>query len=528
MGHKSSVAFYIAYFIVPLLFLSGYRIFIHPLRNYPGPTLGKITNAYAGWHAIRKRQHLASYHDFQRFGSPVVRHGPGQLVFNTPKAFHDIYLNPRTTKGQAYRASQLFAKYPSILNCIDKDQHRRKRKFIGLALTERSIRSFEPIMSTQVDIFLEQLSRSSEKREIVNVSPRLQRLGLDIIGLLSFGYHFNTQTDESHRFLQEVIDGMSWRINMYMAFPFAKPLERVFMLCGAPKLLKFHHLVTNMIKMRMSEGKDACHDLYSVLADHVGKGQEGLYQGELWPEAIFFIMAGGNTTAAALSAAFFYLSRNPTVYDKLATEIRSTFKSGREIHSGEKLKSCKYLRACIDETLRMSPAATVISWRQIDPKATTSSESWIVDGHIIPPGTQVGVPLYSLFHNEEYFPDSFTWKPERWLEDSLDENQQQNKEESAARGAMRNAFHPFQAGDRSCLGKSMAYLEASLTLARTLWHFDFETAPGPPGLVGAGTEGKTDGRGRPNEYQLYDIFTAGHDGPNLVFKARTGACKDSE
>ncbi|KAK6844180.1 cytochrome P450 [Apiospora arundinis] len=432
-------------------------------------------------------------------------------------------MNPRTTKGQAYRASQLAAKYPSILNAIDKDQHRRKRKFIGLALTERSLRSFEPTMSMQVDIFLRQLLRSSEQREIVNLSPRCQRLGLDIIGLLSFGYHFNTQTEESHRFLQEVIDNMSWRINMYMAFPFIKPLESVFMLCGAPKLLKFHRLVTDMIKKRMSEGKDARHDLYSVLADHVGKNQEGLYKGELWPEAILFIMAGGSTTAAALSAAFFYLAHNPKVYDKLATEIRSTFKSGRDIHSGEDLRSCKYLRACIDETLRMSPAATVISWRQIDPK-DTSGEPWIVDGHVIPPGTQVGVPFYSLFHNEEYFPDSFTWKPERWS----DPPGNQSEEESAARAAMHNAFHPFQAGDRSCLGKPMAYLEASLTLARTLWYFDFETAPGVPGLVGAGTEGKTDGRGRPNEFQLYDIFVAGHDGPNLVFKPRAGVCKDLE
>ncbi|KAK8103633.1 uncharacterized protein PG998_010666 [Apiospora kogelbergensis] len=526
MGHLSTATLYIAYFVIPLaslLFLSGYRIFLHPLRDYPGPTLAKITNAYAGWLAIRKKQYLASYHDFQRFGSPVVRHGPAQLVFNTPKAFHDIYMNPRTTKGQAYRASQLAAKYPSILNAIDKDQHRRKRKFIGLALTERSLRSFESTMSMQVEIFLRQLLRSSEQREIVNLSPRCQRLGLDIIGLLSFGYHFNTQTEESHRFLQEVIDSMSWRINMYMAFPFIKPLESVFMLCGAPKLLKFHRLVTDMIKKRMSEGKDARHDLYSVLADHVGKNQEGLYKGELWPEAILFIMAGGSTTAAALSAAFFYLAHNPKVYDKLATEIRSTFRSGRDIHSGEDLRSCKYLRACIDETLRMSPAATVISWRQIDPK-DTSGEPWIVDGHVIPPGTQVGVPFYSLFHNEEYFPDSFTWKPERWL----DPHGNQSEEESAARAAMHNAFHPFQAGDRSCLGKPMAYLEASLTLARTLWYFDFETAPGVPGLVGAGTEGKTDGRGRPNEFQLYDIFVAEHDGPNLVFRPRAGVCKDLE
>lgn len=137
---------------------------------------------------------------------------PAQLL--TPQT--DIYLNPRLAKGYDYRGSQLTAKYPSVINAIDKDQARRKRKYMGQALTERSLRAFEPMMSGEVDVFLRQLLVSSKKAEIVNISPRCERLGLDIIGLLSFGYRFNTQTEESHRYLQTVIDGMSWRINMYM------------------------------------------------------------------------------------------------------------------------------------------------------------------------------------------------------------------------------------------------------------------------------------------------------------------------
>ncbi|KAI0102571.1 hypothetical protein GGR51DRAFT_526992 [Nemania sp. FL0031] len=66
----------------------------------------------------------------------------------------------------------------------------------------------------------------------------------------------------------------------------------------------------------------------------------------------------------------------------------------------------------------------------------------------------------------------------------------------------------------------MAYLEARLVVARTLWYFDFEPAPGKPGEVGSGFSGVGDGRGRDAEYQLYDVFISIHDGPNLVFKTR--------
>ncbi|KAK8087562.1 hypothetical protein PG997_002523 [Apiospora hydei] len=499
MGAFGLLAACAAYFVAPLIFLLGYRFIFHPLRRYPGPFLAKITNGYAGWHAVRKNTHLVLYRNFQRFG-PVVRQGPRQLVFNTATAFHDIYLNPRLAKGQAYQASQLTAKYPSVINAIDKDQARRKRKYMAQALTE----------------------------QIVNMTPRCERLGLDIIGLMSFGYHFNTQTDDSHRFLQSVVDGMSYRINMYITWPLLKPLERLFMLFGAPKLLKFHRLVHTMIKTRMAKDKDAHHDLYAVLADHLGKGQQGLYKGELWPEAILFILAGGNTTSAAMSAAFFYLSRNPAAYSTLAADIRSTFRSGQDICSGELLKSCKYFRACIDETLRMSPPPTGTSWRQINPK-DKRNEPWIVDGHVIPPGTQVGVHLYSLFHNEDYFPASYTWTPKRWLDPPGEVTTTQKKEDgTSTHEAMRNAFHPFLAGDRACLGKAMAYQEASLTLARTLWYFDFEIAPGAAGELGAGERGRTDGRGRTSEYQMYDIFAGQHDGPNLVFRPRVEVCGELE
>ena len=76
--------------------------------------------------------------------------------------------------------------------------------------------------------------------------------------------------------------------------------------------------------------------------------------------------------------------------------------------------------------------------------------------------------------------------------------------------------------------KSRSSAEASLVVARTLWYLDFEAAPGPLGEVGAGTSGRVDGRDKPGEYQLYDVFASTHDGPNLVFKTRGGYWKELE
>lgn len=222
--------------------------------------------------------------------------------------------------------------------------------------------------------------------------------------------------------------------------------------------------------------------------------------------------AGGTTTATAISTVFYYLSRHPAAYAQLAGEVRTTFASGRDIRSGQQLSTCRFLRAVIDESLRISPPTPGVMWRQKDPLC---DEPLVVDGHVIPPGTLVGVGTYSLMHNPEYFPDPFEFRPQRWLDGDDD-----IPEENYARAVMRRAFVPFMLGDRACAGKAVAYMEISLTVAKTLWYFDFEKAPGKAGELGSGQKGAGGGRGRPDEYQLYDRFMAEHEGPNLKFRPR--------
>lgn len=223
------------------------------------------------------------------------------------------------------------------------------------------------------------------------------------------------------------------------------------------------------------------------------------------------LFLGGTTLSAALCAVFFYLSRHPTVYARLAAEIRTTFSSGRVIKGGPELSGCKYLRAVIDETLRVAPPFLGTFWRE---PHFSCAEPFVVDGQVIPCGTLVGVNPYCLMHNEAYFPEPFEYRPERWLVPDT--------------GAMREAFAPFSLGETGCLGKAMAYLETSLVVAKTLWYFDFEKAPGEAGKLGEGQPGRTDGRGRTDEYQLYDLAVADHDGPNLIFKPRQDYWKDLE
>lgn len=166
---------------------------------------------------------------------------------------------------------------------------------------------------------------------------------------------------------------------------------------------------------------------------------------------------------------------------------------------GPKLNSCKYLRACVDETMRMCPSVGSSLLREVQKGGA------MVDGEFIPAGCDVGTPIYSIQHSAEYFSNPFTFCPERWI-----------------------------VGERVS-GASFECLCAVLFGTKRLrWKRhgnDGDDAHDGSGAVQVGLEdcqgrfgrGMPDaewGRHRPNEFQLKDHVTAARDGPMLHFRER--------
>ncbi|KAF2793401.1 cytochrome P450 [Melanomma pulvis-pyrius CBS 109.77] len=443
----------------------SYRILFHPLHPYPGPFIAKLTDIYGAYHAFRRELHWITQRDHEKYGS-VIRQGPNKLVFNSVAAIHDIYQNERLLKAQAYLVTQISPKIFNLFNVIDRKLHRTKRRIIGQGLNERAMRKFQPVMMQQVNVFLRRLVQASKDDTVVDMTELSAHLSLDISVELGFGYNLGLQTDEKNRWIVNAISTSNWRINLYIQWPFLKSLnvEKLLLPFLLPRVLQYHRLVRDMIKSRSAIAEHAKPDLFSFVSGYKDpETGESLSPRELWSESTFLIPAAGDTTSTLMAALFFYLSRNPGCYKRLATEIRTTFSSGADIRSGIKLSGCTYLRACIDEALRITPPTGTTLWRDV---ATDDNLApVIVDGHIIPPGTRIGVNLYTIHHNEAYFPSPFVFKPERWTDDSISEE---------SKKMMNDAFTPFSIGYRGCAGKPMVYLESSMVIAKALWFFDFE------------------------------------------------------
>ena len=69
-----------------------------------------------------------------------------------------------------------------------------------------------------------------------------------------------------------------------------------------------------------------------------------------------------------------------------------------------------------------------------------------------------------MHHDESIFPDSFCYRPERWLDDP-----------KAPSGKVLSRYSlAFGKGTRVCLGMQLAYAEMELSLAALFRRFDFE------------------------------------------------------
>ncbi|CAJ2505668.1 Uu.00g130620.m01.CDS01 [Anthostomella pinea] len=526
---SSSLAYAISLITSSVLIYASYLILLHPLRKFPGPPLARVTDWFAGVHAFKKDLHLEILRTHDKYGdhqpyslgeSSIAVQEVGSIHISSPTCMQqklssaEIYQNGRVSKSHTY-GSAVRNNVDNVFTARDKRVHQAKRKMISPALTERAVKSFEPSLTEHITVYLKQILNASQASKPVNMSERARYLALDIVTQLSFGYALQAQTSDENHFVSNALAFGLWRGNVWHHLFFLSKFwvysiwDRVFF----ESREKYSQLLDRMIRSRMARGTNGERDFYSFISE-LDPDPDNVRKGGLWWEAHFLVVAGSDTTATTIAATLFYLSRNPRCYQQLANEIRSTFTCTQDIKGGPQLASCHYLRACIDEALRLSPPVPGTLWRTQDPD---DDQPLVIDGHVIPKGTIFGVSSYAIHHNEAYFPNSFAFKPERWLEGH-----------TAGGKHTSDAFAAFSVGARSCAGKPMAYLELSLVIARMLWYFDFEPASGSLGEVGGGMAGGPTGRERLGEFQLEDIFTARHDGPYLAFHPRGELWKELE
>ena len=294
-------------------------------------------------------------------------------------------------------------------------------------------------------------------------------------------------------------------------------LDALFDKLMPPNIRLFDNFVKDSVANRVQQFKnekeerrgDQAKDMLWFLCNAKDENGQPAYTPEqLCAEASLLIIAGSDTSSVVLASFMFYITRNRAAYKKLCTEIRTTFSSPEQVVHGAALTSCVYLRACIDEALRLgTPGPEELSREVLKGGA-------MIDGHFYPTGTIVGNPRWAQYHNDDFWGDSEVFRPERWIPDEATAT----TEEDVSR--LKSNFQPFAYGPGNCPGKNIAILELSVTVARTLLRFDVRKSLEGDCDLGEGVATAQWGKRNKNIWQIEDAYITVHKGPIVQFKKR--------
>ncbi|KAK0737977.1 cytochrome P450-like protein [Schizothecium vesticola] len=486
-----------------------YRLFFHPLAKYPGPFLAKLTDGYMLYHAWKGDRHLEFWRMHETYGQ-FVRFGPNSLSVNSNTALKDIYgFKANVRKSEFYDAFVHPA--PNTHNTRDKEVHARKRRVLSHAFSDSAIKEVERYILANIRTFCDaigDLGRVVDEKKgwsaPKNMADWCNWLAMDILGDLCFGKAFHMLDRPDNRYAVDLVGVAAQRHLICGTMPIVDKLslDKVIFKKIAAGRAQYMAYSRGQLTQRTALGDetDRRDFFYHLLKARDPETGQGFSTPELWGESNLLIIAGSDTTSTAMAATLFYLVRHPAALAKVTAEIRSRFPDAEAIHQGPALASLTYLRACIDEAMRLSPSVGGLLPREVLPGGTT------IDGHAIPAGIVVGTPHYTIHHNAAYYPDPFAYRPERWLDEG-------------DVALAQSAFCPFSIGPRGCIGKGLAYIEMTITLARTLWLYDVRRAVGVRD-PGEGEKGREWGRHREGEFQLVDTFTSLKDGPMVEFRRR--------
>ncbi|KAF2177717.1 cytochrome P450 [Zopfia rhizophila CBS 207.26] len=453
----------VAFIVIRFVGNAIYRLYFHPLRNFPGPKLHAITQIPNVVNIYRGNQHNMMCELHEKYGH-VVRISPNELSYNDSQAWKDVHGHQKPGKPNIIKHPDWFVPaindVHSIISANDID-HARTRRIFSNAFSDKALKLQESLFAKYADLLVQKMRDSFEQdpNHSIDMVRMYNFTTFDIMSDLTFGEPLSLLTNS---------DYIPWVANIFRSI---RTGSKVGIIRYWPNLYAFAKWLTGntfqknrvthfeysckRVDRRIEKGSDQP-DIWNLVIN--AKEGRGLSRGEMYANTTVFMIAGTETTASLLSGVTYLLLKHPETLRKLTEEIRGAFADDSEI-TIEGLQRLRYLRACLEEGLRMYPPVPIGLPQLVPPQGAAICGDWV------PGGTTVSVQQLAMYQSAKNFSEPKAFIPERWTGDE--------------RFASDNKFalQPFSYGPRNCLGKNLAYHEMRIILSKVLFHFDLTLLP---------------------------------------------------
>ncbi|KAL8861116.1 MAG: hypothetical protein Q9178_002330 [Gyalolechia marmorata] len=427
---------------------------------------------------------------------------------SAPSEINTIYdIHGKFLKSDFYWVLSFYLKgkaIPGLFATQDRRIHNLLRKPIAGIYSMTSMVSYEPMVDTTIDCFFDQLDqRFVQTGQVCPLDLWLQMFAFDVIGSITFskrlgfleqGRDIDNIIENSWQYfrLAAVRTQMPWLDYLWMKNPLLQRLRKARMnpIVAFAAARRKERTLEAAEKGNQSSGEDEKttttkktqnKDFLTRFLEVESRDPETPpWAVSAWSTSN--ITAGSDTTAILLRTIIYNLLKHPESLAKLRHEITTSTtttdpnnNNNNNNDTDDKRKTTTttpitwkqsltlpYLNACIKEAGRLHPPFGLPYERIVPPTGAT------ILSHPLPAATIIGMSPFATHRDIATFgPDADIWRPERWTE-----------ADEAKRRHMENSLLTFGAGNRSCIGKHISYLEIAKVVPSLVRGYDISFADG--------------------------------------------------
>ncbi|KAL6788177.1 cytochrome P450 [Trichoderma sp. SZMC 28012] len=455
-----------------------YNITLHPLAGFPGPVLAGASYWYEGYFDLilwgRYTSEIARMHE--KYG-PIVRINPDELHCSDPHFIDEIFaIGTRKRNKPAHQLRSLGDATFSGFGTADHNLHKLRRAPLTKFFSKLQITKLEPEIHKAVHLLCDKLLRFADKKEPFDLTSAYSCFTSDVIAEYCFGENLGfLQQDGIEPNFRRAIFSVLNTTYVFRFIPWLKTLAST-----VPYMAKYLSEDVRMLeetlnitiptwiketKAEMDAGIVRERETIFASLFRSNLPDEEKTIARFAGETMSLFGAGTETTSWTLAVITYYLLTQPEILKKLTEELRTVVDDPKSLPPWSTLEQLPYLNAVMTEGLRLSYGVSGRTARIATEEDLVYHGTWTPKGskasitldYVVPRGMAIGMTSVIMHHDEDIFPNSHSFIPERWLV------------KGKQRRDMERSFFAFGKGSRQCLGMNLAYCELYLALTALIF-----------------------------------------------------------
>ncbi|XP_054459002.1 uncharacterized protein LOC129094767 [Anoplopoma fimbria] len=432
--------------------------------------LTKLADVYGNVFCIRLGRHKTVFVS----GWKMVR----EAIVTQADNFVDRPYSPMVTRIYSGNSAGLFFSNGKVW--------RRQRRFAMATLRTFGLAKSSMEQSICEESLHLQEAMEKEKGEPFDPVPLLNNAVANIICQIVFGRRFDYSDHNFQSMLKNLtemayLEGSIWAL-LYDAFPalmkhLPGPHNGIFSSSKSLEASIREEVERHKLDLDPGNPRDYI-DTFLIEEKHNRNSELGFDDGNLVLCCLDLFLAGSETTSKTLQWGLIYLIRSPHIQDKVQAEINRVIGQIRQPTMADR-PNLPYTDAVIHEIQRMGNIVPLNGLRM-------AAKDTMLGGYFIPKGTSVMPNLTSVLFDKTEWETPVTFNPEHFLD-------------AEGKFVRRDAFLPFSAGKRACLGEGLARMELFLFFVSLFQKLYFTTLDG----VDLSTEGIIGATRTPYPFKIY-------------------------